>query len=59
MLKIYKRGEEEVLSVDINNTIKDEIKNFIKSSQYRKNKLNSAFIGALVVREIERITEGM
>lgn len=59
VLKIYKRGEEEVLSVDINNTIKDEIKNFIKSSQYRKNKLNSAFIGALVVREIERITEGM
>ena len=58
LVKIYRRGEEDVLSVDINNTIKDEIKNFIKSSQDRKNHHNSAFIGALIVREIERITEG-
>jgi len=54
-IKIFERNnEEKVLDVEVNNTIRDEILNFIRAIETGKNNFNSSIIGARNVEIIER-----
>lgn len=58
-INITERGSERRLAIDANNTLREEILNFIDAHHQRKNKTNSAFIGAVIVKEIEKIKEAV
>jgi len=49
-------NEEEHISIESNNTIRTEAKNFINASETGKNTFNSAIVGARTVDIIEQIT---
>jgi len=53
-IKIYKGESEVLLNIDANNTIRDEILNFIKAIETGKNSFNSSIIGARNVEMIEK-----
>jgi len=53
-IKIYKGDSEEPLNIDVNNTIRDQILNFINAMKTGKNNFNSGIIGARTVEMIER-----
>jgi predicted dehydrogenase len=55
-LKIISKDGVENVVIEPNNTLRDEILNFLISIQTKKNQTNSALLGALIVREIENIT---
>lgn len=52
---LYKNGKQYDIPIDHNNTISAEINNFIECITEKKTKINSAHLGALIVKEIEII----
>lgn len=50
-----KEKEKEKITIDINNTIRDEILNFRDAINNGKNRFNSSIIGAKTVEHIERV----
>ncbi len=52
---LYKSGTQCDITIERNNTILAEINNFIECIIEKKTKINSAHLGALIVREIENI----
>lgn len=55
--KIYEKSESEDLVVEPNNTIRDEILNFLNSIQTGKNDYNSSVIGARSVQIINQVMQ--
>ena len=53
-IKLYEEGEERMMDVKANNTIKDEIINFIEAIKTGKNTFNSSIIGVKNVEMIEK-----
>lgn len=53
-IKLYEEDEERVMDVKANNTIKDEIINFIEAIKTGKNTFNSSIIGVKNVEMIEK-----
>jgi len=54
-IRIYEENnKEELLKVEVNNTIRDEVLNFIRAIETGKNNFNSSIVGARCVERIER-----
>ncbi|MDI3501382.1 MAG: UDP-N-acetylglucosamine 3-dehydrogenase [Thermoanaerobacter sp.] len=59
-IRIYKENnKEELLKVEVNNTIRDEALNFIKAIETGKNNFNSSIVGARNVEMIERAIDSL
>ncbi len=56
---LYEKSEIEDISVDSNNTIRDEILNFMKSIKTGKNNYNSSIIGARSVEMIDQAIQSI
>jgi len=57
--KIYEGSEEKSLEIEPNNTIRDEILNFIKAIEKGTNNFNSCIVGARSVEIIEKAIASM
>jgi hypothetical protein len=53
-IKIYDDNKIDSVDVNLNNTIRDEISNFINTIKTRKNSFNAGIVGARNVEMIER-----
>jgi len=53
-IKIYEDDKDEMLRVEVNNTIKDEALNFIRAIETGKNNFNPSIVGARNVEMIEK-----
>lgn len=53
-VRIYEDGKEKLLSIEANNTIRDEILNFMSAIENGRNTFNSSIVGARNVEMIER-----
>ena len=53
-IKIYEGCEERMLKVEVNNTIRDEVLNFINAIRTGKSTFNSSIIGLRNVEMVER-----
>ena len=54
-IEIHSDGGIKHIEVEKNNTLRDEIVNFIECSRNGRTKINSGNLGAAIVREIEQI----
>lgn len=54
-LEIYRNGIVECIEIERNNTLRDEIVNFIECSTNGRTKVNSGNLGTAIVRELENI----
>ena len=54
---LYRSGKQQEIVMEPNNTILAEIKNFVECIAEKKIKINSAHIGALIIKEIEAIKQ--
>lgn len=52
---LYRSGKQQEIVIEPNNTILAEIKNFVECIAEKKIKINSAHLGALIIKEIEAI----
>lgn len=52
---LYRSGKQQEIAIEPNNTILAEIDNFVSCILERKIKINSAHLGALIVKEIEAL----
>ena len=53
-IRIFEGDEEKLLDIEANNTIRDEVLNFIRAIETGKNNFNSSIVGARNVEMIER-----
>jgi predicted dehydrogenase len=56
-ITVYSDNDTEPITVDKNNTIRDEAENFVEAILTGKNTFNSAIVGARTVDEIATIEE--
>jgi hypothetical protein len=54
-VQMVNNGVTTEIEVNQNNTIRDEILNFIKCVKEKRNEVNSAYIGEVIVRYLESI----
>ena len=55
LASLYREGKQYEITIEKNNTILAEINNFLECILEKKTRINSAHLGALIVKEIESI----